>query len=219
MNKIESLQEYVMSEVYSTLHNTFSLDKLSKAIVESWIQSGDISDEANREAYESELAKKDKDELVTLCYDLIFDNSANAEKISSGSFSSLLIDSSGKYIVDIDDNRKFNLTDRLWVVDMFVTGNSPIEVRAFYEDNPVEDPSIIVESKSEKLTLSDGKTVMKYDPIEGRFVFILDEEELEIEEKVKEQAKIFQKSLIDSILTKKSVEKLLDSNRAQVITL
>ncbi|EPP20748.1 hypothetical protein L910_1864 [Vibrio fluvialis PG41] len=60
---------------------------------------------------------------------------------------------------------------------------------------------------------------MKYDPIEGRFVFILDEEELEIEEKVKEQAKIFQKSLIDSILTKKSVEKLLDSNRAQVITL
>ncbi len=219
MNEIENLQEYVMSEVYSTLYNTFSLDKLSKAIVESWIQSGDISNDADREAYESELAKKDKDELVAICYELIFDNSANAEKISNGTFSSFLIDTSGEYLVDIDDNRKFNLTDRLWVVDMFVTGNSPIEVRSFYEDNPVDDPTVIVESKSEKLTLSDGKTVMKYDPIDGKFVFIQDEEELEIEEKVKEQAKIFQKSLIDSILTKKSIEKLLDSNRAQVITL
>ncbi|EQM48732.1 hypothetical protein D051_0316 [Vibrio parahaemolyticus VPCR-2010] len=219
MNEIESLQEFVMSEVYSTLYNTFSLDKLSKAIVESWIQSGDIEDEANREVYESELAKKDKDELVTICYELIFDNSANAEKISNGIFSSFKIDSLGKYIVDIDDNRKFNLTDRLWVVDMFVTGNSPIEVRAFYEDNPIEDPAVIVESKNEKLTLSDGKTIMKYDPIEGKFVFIQDEEVLEIEEKVKEQAKIFQKSLIDSILTKKSMEKFLDSNRVQVITL
>lgn len=211
----KTLSEIMHEGIYDTLNfvceESFLIDAIAHDIS---IDNPDIA----LDAIKGSLSNQDKTELVSMAYDLIASNSANAEKFNS--FASVFsIDSQSDYQIDTDDYRKYEQLDRLMLVDMFVTGNSPLEVRDYYDGLDDIDVIEIFSKLNNSHVLSDETTLMILNGLNGAFEFKADDDLIELEEKVKEQIEIFHKMIKDFVLKEKMIKKMLDSNRSVTVTL
>ncbi|MFS1430257.1 hypothetical protein LMH73_024880 [Vibrio splendidus] len=211
----QKLSEIMQESVYDTLTHICDKTYLVNAISsEMLVDAIGVS----LEDVISTVSKYDRDELSGMAYDLIMTNSANAEILQSyGTI--FYIDAAREYSINTDDYRKFDLLDRLMVVDMFVTGNGPLEVRDHYDSLSQIDIQEIVSKMDNSFLLSDDDTSMILSGLKGEFLFVNDGKELELEEKVKEQAVFFHKMIKDCVLKGKMIKKMLDSNASMKVTL